>query len=53
MLRTNRSGNARSDLVFAPADIGGLTGEHSARWTIRNADDEVVYETGCSTVTLD
>jgi hypothetical protein len=53
VLTTNRSGNARADLVLAPADIGGLTGEHSARWTIRNAADEVVYKTGCSTVTLD
>ena len=50
---TNRSGNGRADLMLAPADIGGLTGVHSARWTIRNAADQVVYRTGCSTVTLD
>jgi hypothetical protein len=53
VLMTNRSGNGRADIVFSPEDIGGLTGTHSARWTIRNAADQVIYRTGCTTVELD
>jgi hypothetical protein len=51
--RTNRAGNGRADVKIAPEDIGGLTGDHGVFWTLRNAADEVVYETACTTVTLD
>ena len=52
-LRTNRAGNARADVFFVPADVAGFEGVHGVRWTIQNAAGQVVYRTGCSTVTLD
>jgi hypothetical protein len=52
-IRTNRAGNGRADVFFAPADVAGLEGVHGVLWTVRNAGGEVVYRTGCSTVTLD
>jgi hypothetical protein len=52
-LRTNRAGNARADVFFVPADVAGFEGVHGVMWTIQNAAGEVVYRTGCSTVTLD
>jgi hypothetical protein len=52
-LRTNRAGNARADIFFVPADVAGFEGIHGVRWTVQNAAGEVVYRTGCSTVTLD
>jgi hypothetical protein len=52
-LRTNRAGNARADVFFVPADVAGFEGIHGVRWTIQNAAGEVVFRTGCSTVTLD
>ncbi len=51
--RTNRAGNGGADVKIAPEDIGGLTGDHGVFWTLRNAADEVVYRTACTTVTLD
>jgi hypothetical protein len=53
VFRTNRAGNARADLFFVPAEVAGFEGVHGVMWTIRNAADQVVYQTGCSTVTLD
>jgi hypothetical protein len=52
-LRTNRTGNARGDVFFVPADVEGLEGLHGVMWTVQTAAGEVVYETGCSAVTLD
>jgi hypothetical protein len=52
-LRTNRAGNGRADVFFAPADVAGLEGVHGVLWTVQNAAGEVVYRTRCSTVTLD
>jgi hypothetical protein len=52
-LRTNRAGNARADIFVVPADAAGFEGVHGVMWTIQNAAGEVVYQTGCSTVTLD
>jgi hypothetical protein len=51
--RTNRVGNGGADVKIAPEDIGGLTGDHGVFWTLRNAADEVVYRTACTTVRLD
>ena len=51
--RTNRAGNGGADVKIAPEDIGGLTGDHGVFWTLRNAADEVVYRTTCTTVRLD
>ena len=53
VLRTNRSGNARADVFFVPADVEGLEGLHGVRWTVQNSAGDVVYRTGCSAVTLD
>jgi hypothetical protein len=53
LLRTNRAGSARADVFFVPDDVAGLEGIHGVRWTVQNAADDVVYRTGCSTVTLD
>jgi hypothetical protein len=54
LLRTNRAGNGRADVFFLPADVVGLEGIHGVLWTVQNAgDDDPVYQTGCSTVTLD
>jgi hypothetical protein len=33
--------------------VAGFEGVHGVLWTVQNADREVVYRTGCSTVTLD
>jgi hypothetical protein len=52
-LRTNRAGNGRADVFFVPADVAGFEGVHGVLWTVQNAAGEVVYRTGCSTVTLD
>ena len=52
VLRTNRAGNGRADVVFAPADIGGLTGVAGVYWTLESAAGGA-YQTGCTTVTLD
>jgi hypothetical protein len=52
-LRTNRAGNARADVFFVPDDVAGLEGIHGVSWTVQNAAGDVVYRTGCSTVTLD
>lgn len=52
-LRTNRAGNARADKFFVPADAAGFEGVHGVLWTIQNAAGQVVYQTGCTTVTLD
>ena len=52
-LRTNRAGNARADIFVVPADVTGFEGVHGVMWTIQNAAGEVVYQTGCSRVTLD
>ena len=52
-LRTNRAGNGRADVFFVPADVAGFEGVHGVMWTIQNAADDVIYQTGCSTVTLD
>ena len=51
VLRTNRAGNGRADVVFTPADIGGLTGVAGVYWTLESAAG--AYGTGCTTVTLD
>ena len=52
-LRTNRSGNGKAQVFFVPADVEGLQGVHGVIWTIQNSNGEVVYQTGCSRVTLD
>jgi hypothetical protein len=52
-LMTNRAGNGRADIFFVPADVAGFEGVHGVLWTVQNAAGEVVYRTGCSTVTLD
>jgi hypothetical protein len=54
-LRTNASGNARSDVIVVPGQIGeGLAGTHGVIWTIRNAAGTVTYATRvCAAVTLD
>jgi hypothetical protein len=52
VLRTNRAGNGRADVFFAPADIGGLTGVAGVYWTLESAAGGA-YQSGCSTVTLD
>jgi len=52
-LRTNRSGNGKAQVFFVPADVEGLQGVHGVMWTIQNSNGEVVYQTGCSRVTLD
>ena len=52
-LRTNRSGNGKAQVFFVPADVEGLQGIHGVMWTIQNSNGEVVYQTGCSRVTLD
>jgi hypothetical protein len=53
-LRTNRAGNARADIFFVPADVAGFEGVHGVLWTVQNAaGGPPVYQTGCSTVTLD
>jgi hypothetical protein len=52
VLRTNRAGNGRADVVFSPADLGGLTGVAGVYWTLESAAGGA-YETGCTTVTLD
>ena len=52
LLRTNRSGNARADFFFVPADVAGFEGLHGVMWTVQ-AGSEVAYQTGCSAVTLD
>ena len=52
-LRTNRSGNDKAQFVFVPADVAGFEGVHGVMWTIQNSNGDVVYETGCSRVTLD
>jgi hypothetical protein len=52
-LRTNRSGNGKAEVFFVPADVEGLQGVHGVMWTIQNSTGDVVYQTGCSRVTLD
>jgi hypothetical protein len=52
-VRTNRAGNGRADVFFVPADVAGLEGVHGVQWTVQNEAGDVVYRTGCSTVTLD
>jgi hypothetical protein len=54
-LRTNASGNARSDVVVVQGQIGeGLVGTHGVTWTIRNAAGTITYATRfCTAVTLD
>jgi hypothetical protein len=54
-LRTNTSGNARSDVFVVPGQIGeALVGTHGVIWTIRNAAGTVTYATRfCTAVTLD
>ena len=52
-LRTNRSGSAKAQAFIAPADVEGLQGVHGVMWTIQNSNGDVVYQTGCSRVTLD
>ena len=52
-LRTNRSGNAKSQVFFVPDDVAGFEGIHGVMWTIQNSDGDVVYRTDCSRVTLD
>lgn len=51
-LRTNRAGNGRADVVFAPADLGGATGVAGVYWTLESLAGGS-YRTGCTTVTLD
>lgn len=43
----------QGDVFFVPADVEGLEGLHGVMWTVQTAAGEVVYETGCSAVTLD
>jgi hypothetical protein len=50
-LLTNGSGNARGKVVVRPSQIT-IDGEHGVRWTVRDGDN-VVYQTRCTTVTLD
>lgn len=52
-LRTNAAGNARGDIVIHPEQVAGFEGVHGVRWTVRNAQDTVVYRTACTAVTLD
>ena len=52
-LRTNSAGNAKSQVFFVPDDVAGFQGIHGVMWTIQNSNGDVVYETGCSRVTLD
>jgi hypothetical protein len=53
VLQTNRSGNARADVFFVPADAEGFEGLHGVMWTVQTAAGDLVYRTGCSAVTLD
>jgi hypothetical protein len=53
VITTGPRGNARGDVVFVPADVEGLEGVHGVIWTIRDSDDDVVYRTTCTAVTLD
>ena len=53
LLRTNRAGNARADVFFVPADVAGLEGVHGVLWTVQHPGGDPIYQTGCSTVTLD
>jgi len=52
-LRTNRSGNARDDVFVRPAEVAGFEGVHGVKWTVHDARDALVYQTVCTTVTLD
>jgi hypothetical protein len=52
-LRTSAAGNARGDVVIRPEQVAGFEGEHGVRWTVRDAQDTVVYRTVCTRVTLD
>jgi hypothetical protein len=50
-LRTNRSGNARGDVVVRPEQIT-IDDEHGVMWTVRDGNT-IVYQTTCTVVTLD
>jgi hypothetical protein len=50
-LRTNASGNARSDVVVEPGDI--TAGVHGVMWTVRDDREVIAYQTTCTAVTLD
>jgi hypothetical protein len=52
-LTTNASGNARGSVVVRPADVVGFEGDHGVMWTLRDAEDEIAYQTSCTTVHLD
>ena len=53
VMTTGRSGHARADAFFAPADVAGFEGISGVFWTVRNSDGVVVYQTECTAVTLD
>jgi hypothetical protein len=53
LLSTNRSGNARGDVVVRPAEVAGFEGTHGVIWTVQDATGAVTYRTACTTVTLD
>jgi hypothetical protein len=53
VLSTNRSGNARGDVVVRPAEVAGFEGVHGVIWTARNAAGAVIYQTACTAATLD
>jgi hypothetical protein len=53
LLSTNRSGNARGDVVVRPAEVAGFQGTHGVIWTVRNDAGAVAYHTACTAVTLD
>jgi hypothetical protein len=52
-LRTNASGNARSDKFVRPAEVEGFEGVHGVTWTVRDAGGAIAYRTFCTAVTLD
>ncbi len=53
VMTTGAGGNARADIFFVPADAAGFEGLHGVRWTVRDSNEIVVYQTACTTVTLD
>ena len=52
-LTTNAAGNARGDTKVTPEEVAGFEGVHGVMWKVRDSTGALVYQTGCTAVTLD
>lgn len=53
VLQTNAAGNARGDILVRPADVADAEGVSGVFWSVADETGTAVYQTACTTVTLD